>query len=336
MRDYITASSLLALLFSACATESDSLPSAPASELDALRTRASHTPWSEPVNVGAPPNAAFSEFDPFITKDGLSLYFVTGMGRPGFGMRDLWVSERATLDDPWSEPRNLGVTINSAVHEQHPMVSVDGHHLYFSSNRAGFGGFDLFVSRREDVTDNLGWGAPVNLGSTINGPADETGMTIARGLMYFSSSRLGGMDIYAAQARSGTEFGEARIVESLSTPFQDIDPAFSRDGREIFIGSDRTGTLGNIDVWVSTRNGRSHEWSPATNLGPTINTAFFDGGPSLSFDGRELYFQSAFRSGNVGGPMFDIWLTSRERVRGRMETNIASIARSIPSPPVDR
>ena len=301
-----------------CACTSD-FSLAPSSDLDARRSRASYGVWSEPVNAGAPPNSPFSDFDPFITRDGLSLYFVTGVGRPGVGMRDLWVSERESPGDPWGEPRNLGFDVNSTVHEQHPMVSVDGHYLYFSSNRAGLGGFDLFVARRQDVHDNLGWETPVNLGSAVNTAADETGMTIARGVMYFSSSRLGGMDIYAAQVRSGTEFGEASIVESLSSPFQDIDPAFSHDGRQVFIGSDRTGTLGNIDVWVSTRNGRSHAWSTPANLGPTINTPFFDGGPSLSLDGLQMYFQSAFRTGNTGGPMFDIWVSTREKQGERVE-----------------
>src|SRR5687767_1298570 len=260
MRRFIPAYMLAASLVSGCATESVDLPSAPGSNLTPRHSGPSDTPWSEPENLGATVNSAFSDFDVFITRDGSSLYFTTGMGRPGAGLRDLWVSERASPGDPWGAPRNVGLTVNSAAHESHPAVSPDGHYLYFASNRPGFGGFDLYVSRRRDITDNLAWEAPVNLGSTINSTADETGLTVAAGVAYFSSSRLGGMDIYMASAHAGDRFGEAVIVESLSTPFEDIDPSLSRDGREIFFGSDRAGTIGNIDLWTATRAGRGHEW----------------------------------------------------------------------------
>jgi len=42
---------------------------------------------------------------------------------------------------------------------------------------------------------------------------------------------------------------------------------------------------------------------------------FSDAGPALSRDGTELYFQSPFRSGNVGGTMFDIWKTTRTTLK---------------------
>jgi Tol biopolymer transport system component len=53
------------------------------------------------------------------------------------------------------------------------------------------------------------------------------------------------------------------------------------------------------------------EWSAPVNLGPTINSPFFDGGPALSKDGLSLYFQSD-RPGGFGGS--DIWVSQRASV----------------------
>lgn len=100
------------------------------------------------------------------------------------------------------------------------------------------------------------------------------------------------------------------MVEELSTSFQESDPTVRRDGREIILASDRPGTLDGLDLWVATCERRTGRWSEPVPLGGGFNTPAFDAGPALSFRGTELYFMSAFRPENVGGPMFDIWLAT--------------------------
>jgi OmpA-OmpF porin, OOP family len=70
--------------------------------------------------------------------------------RPGtIGEQDLWTSTRPTIFDAWSEPVNMGVSMNTAFSDFTPEVSRDGRELYFASNRpGGEGAFDLYVSRR--------------------------------------------------------------------------------------------------------------------------------------------------------------------------------------------
>ena len=71
--------------------------------------------WSSPVNLGPTINTTYFEVCPSVTKDGLSLYF--GSHRPGgFGSVDIYVSQRASTNDPWGTPQNLGQTINSPVY----------------------------------------------------------------------------------------------------------------------------------------------------------------------------------------------------------------------------
>src|SRR3989442_13696494 len=95
--------------------------------------------WSEPVNLGPLVNSGSDDFHPAISPNGLSLYITSG--RPGgLGGSDIWVSQRARLDDPWGPPQNLGPNINSATNDIAPDFTPDGHWLLFSRGSALEGG----------------------------------------------------------------------------------------------------------------------------------------------------------------------------------------------------
>src|SRR5262245_25904815 len=100
--------------------------------------------WSDPLNLGAV-NSSFSDQNPFLSKDELSLYFTSN--RPGgLGGLDIYVSHRASVDSPWQVPANLGPPINTESTEVAPNLSVDGHLLFFTSGRpGGQGDIDIYV-----------------------------------------------------------------------------------------------------------------------------------------------------------------------------------------------
>jgi len=282
--------------------------------------------WSAPVNLGAVVNSELEELDPIVSKDGLSMYFGS-LRAGGYGGVDIWVSQRASVDAPWGPAQNLGPTINTPFNDGQPALSLDGHRLYFNSNRpGGFGAADLYVSHRHDKRDELAWEAPANLGNVINTAAGESGPTLfeddATGTvtMYFASNRpggLGGNDIYASTGLDDGTFGPPVLVSELSSSANDGAPAVRRDGLEIFIASERPGQLGEQDIWVATRGSTSDPWSTPANVGPGINTVNAEGGPGLSADGTALYFHAAFRDGNVGTEgRFDLWVSTRTRLGG--------------------
>ncbi|MGH7676953.1 MAG: hypothetical protein ACRENU_00720 [Gemmatimonadaceae bacterium] len=286
--------------------------------------------WGEPVHLGSEVNSVFSDFDPSVSKDGLTLYFTAGVQRGGFGLRDIWVAKRASVDAAWGTPTNLGSVINTTAHESKPSISADGHRLYFASNRTGgFGQFDIYVSYREHKHDESGWGAPVNLGSVINTAGnEESGITFFEDdagvvTMFLSSQRaggVGGLDIYSTTLQADGSFGPVQLVAELSTSAADVDPSVRKDGLELFLASNRTGTFGANDLWVSRRASTLDAWSAPVNLGGSINTPprdpsleqANDSRPWLSHDGTTLYFNAAFRAGNLS-EMFDIWSTTRSK-----------------------
>lgn len=123
------------------------------------------------MNLGAKINSPVHDSEPWITADGLELYFHSR--RPGgYGQGDLWVTTRATTMDAWAQPVNLGPAVNSPSYDGASCVSSDGRILFFHSRRqGGHGQTDLWMTRRASASD--AWEPPVNLGPQVNGPGDD-------------------------------------------------------------------------------------------------------------------------------------------------------------------
>lgn len=277
--------------------------------------------WGIPTNVGTPVSSASLDGCPFISKDGLSLYFASNRSG-GYGGNDIYVSERAHVDADWGTPANLGPTINTNSDEVCPSITVDGHHLYFVSARAGgCGAQDLYVSRRQNKHEQA-WEPGENLGCQINSAQNDFTPSLFEddsGLLnlYFSSNRPGGVgsiDIYVSTLDTNGMFGSAINVAELNTSADDQRPNVrQRDGLEIFFESNRTGSLGS-DLWTATRESTSISWSSPAALGVDVNSPLSDGRPSLSWDGTKLYFHSN-RSGTLGN--LDIYVTIRAKQNGQ-------------------
>jgi outer membrane protein OmpA-like peptidoglycan-associated protein/tetratricopeptide (TPR) repeat protein len=154
--------------------------------------------WSVPVNMGPVVNSPQWDSQPSFSSDGQTLYFASKR-EGGKGSSDIWRTE-LQLDGTWSQPVNLGDSINTSNAEMAPFIHPDDRTLYFSSRgHPGMGGLDLFYSRKDL---NGKWKKPANLGYPINTFADEIVLVVnANGdLAYFSSDKFGGkgkQDIYA-------------------------------------------------------------------------------------------------------------------------------------------
>jgi hypothetical protein len=273
--------------------------------------------WSAPVNLGPVVNSASADEGPAISKDGLSLY-LTSTRSGGSGGQDIWVTQREEEDAPWGAPVNLGPTVNTSAIEQAPAFSPDGHRMFFVSDRGGgAGGFDVWVSFREDKHDNFGWQTPVNLGAPINTASNDAGPGSLRDggeeVLFFTSNRPGGPggpDIFASVRQEDGSFGSPVRVAELNSAVQDARAAPRRDGREVFLFSNRAGSVGVTDLWASTREHRSDPWSTPVNLGPTVNSTSDELQPAISRDARTLFFASN-RPGGSG--LLDLYMITRAK-----------------------
>lgn len=155
--------------------------------------------WSAAQNLGPTINTGNWESQPSFSSDGKTLYFVRGTGRAGADRKlNIYTSE-LQRDGRWEKPEKLGSNINTSGNESSVLIHPDNQTLYFSSTgHPGFGGEDLFLSRR---LPNGEWGPAENLGYPINTSKDENSLLVsARGkYAYFASNRpggYGGLDLY--------------------------------------------------------------------------------------------------------------------------------------------
>ena len=225
---------------------------------------------------------------------------------------------RTKADFTFGEPKNLGPSINTSANDWAPCISADGLSLYFTSARpGGYGGnmgFDIWVAMRETLEEN--WSTPVNIGLPVNSSVDETQPCIsADGLSLFfdSYSRLGGMggtDLWVAtRAMVDDPWNEpVNLGPTVNTSSNDNAPSISADGLSMFFHSARAGAIGIVDLWATTRPTRNDSWEEPMNLGPTVNSSFFDGTPDISADGLALFFMSE-RPDGLGGR--DLWVSKR-------------------------
>lgn len=141
-------------------------------------------------------NTRYSSGHPALTPDGLTLYFVSN-NPAGLGGTDIWRCHRdSTGTNLWSNPENLGPTINTKDNEMFPYVN-DNNGLYFSSNgHIGYGGLDIYYAAKNGTS----FSTPINLRPPFNSSADDFSLMYLnekQGL--FSSNRIGGVgndDIY--------------------------------------------------------------------------------------------------------------------------------------------
>ena len=276
--------------------------------------------WSAPANLGPVVNSALRDAGPAISKDGLSLFFASGRAG-GFGLQDIWVSQRASEDDPWGPPVNLGPMINTVFTDAVPAFSRDGHWMFFNrlGGPGGLGGFDVWASYREHVHDDFDWQTPVNLGPGVNSASLDAGASYFENgelgvpLLFFGSDRpggLGGYDIYVSAQLPDGSWGVPEPVTELNSADADQRPAIRSDGLELFLFSNRPGGLGLTDIWVSTRDSASDPWTTPVNLGAPVNSPQDDQQAYLSSDRQTLFFASG-RPGGLGDS--DLWVTTRTR-----------------------
>ncbi len=136
----------------------------------------------------------YSVGHPALSPDGQTLFFVSDM--PG-GSGETDIYSCSSTAGGWSSPVNLGSVVNSPGKEMFPFVAPNGELWFASDGLPGFGGLDLFVTRKVDGH----WGRPEHPGQPMNSSYDDFSPAVAAngktGL--FSSNRPGGMgddDLY--------------------------------------------------------------------------------------------------------------------------------------------
>ncbi|MBI1371368.1 MAG: protein kinase [Phycisphaera sp.] len=267
--------------------------------------------WTEPVNVAAlntPDQDGWGD----VCDDQRT--FVFGSHRPGgLGSNDLWESRRASINEPWGEPVNLGPTVNTRFPDLGPSVTADGLVMVFESSRpGGAGSVDLWVSTR--VSPDEPWGEPEAM--SINSDKNDLQPSISGdGLaLVLCSDREGSAtrDLWMSTraSRDAPWSTPTNLGDPVNTAYAEISPELSSDGLVLLFSSHRE-KAGRMapDLWMSSRPALTAPWSEPVRI-DALSSDQWDTEPSLSRDGATLYFHSD-RDGGKGKS--DIWMSRRVR-----------------------
>jgi len=147
---------------------------------------------------------------------------------------------------------------------------------------------------------------PINVGPGVNTADDEYWpvATADENTLIFTRNINNNEDFYKSEKVDGKWQTATYLSDQINTPnYNEGSECISPDGRYLFFtGCNRPDGLGRCDIYIAEKKG--DDWGKPYDLNPPVNTPGWESQPSISADGRTLYFVSN-RKGGYGG--YDIW-----------------------------
>ena len=189
--------------------------------------------------------------------------------------------------------------LNSEYSDFAPIVSPDGKYLYYTSARNC-----KALKENIFVSEKLGgnWGKPQSVKSLLTDNNESMDSFSKDGnyvYLFGHYDGTGNSGIYRA-TKVRTAFTTPEKIEAVSSDYNDLQP-FVYEDQVMFFTSNRPGSMGGYDIWVSEY---SNGWQEPVNLGGTINTINDEETPFISWDGQTLYFASNGHSSFGGLDIF--------------------------------
>ncbi|HET9251452.1 MAG TPA: Xaa-Pro aminopeptidase [Candidatus Eisenbacteria bacterium] len=179
-----------------------------------------------------------------------------------------------------------------------PHITLDGRTVLFISNRPGPGQtgpqptHDIWYATLDSTGE---WGDAVRVPEPISmAGVDEWSPSVAaNGNLYFGTERVGGVganDLWVARRNGAGYDPPENLGDSINTSRGEVEPWIARDESYlIFSGRGRPDGVGGFDLYVSHR--RNGKWTKARPI-EAVNTKALEFNPSVSPDGKWLYFSS--------------------------------------------
>ncbi len=151
---------------------------------------------------------------------------------------------------------------------------------------------------------------PQNLGPNINTAEAEYLPTISADgeMLIYTAVRNKQEDFYRSRKVDG-EWQPGEPITAINTPYNEGAQSVSADGKFlVFTACNRRDGLGGCDLYFTEL--KNDKWTPVRNIGAPVNSAGWESQPSISADGKTLFFASD-RRGGIGGK--DIWASYRQQ-----------------------
>ena len=216
------------------------------------------------INLGPTINTRFSDYNPVVSGDQRKMIYT-----------QFWESYDRILctelsPSGWTKPKDISVEIGSQGICYTVALSYNGDELYLVCHELEQ--YDLFVSFfREGI-----WSGMIPLPGKVNSHYRESsaGISSDGSELYFASDRPGGeggFDIYRAKRKDGEWTDIENLGDVINTDGDEEAPFITASGTELYLSSNGSETIGNMDILVSELNDAGN-WSEPKNIGSPMNT----------------------------------------------------------------
>ena len=289
------------------------------------------------VNIGREINSEFEDYAPVLNENEDEIVFTTRRREDNLNQNvfddnkpyeDIFTSKK--VNGAWAYAKNIGPIVNTPYHDSNLALSADGSTLFIFKDE---GGGDIFYSERQPSGE---FSEPVALPGIINSSFEEKSITISKDekTLYFSSNRpggFGGLDIYRATKDSKGEWTNVKNMgPKINTDLDDDGPFIDYDLVTLYFSSKGRKGMGGFDVFKSTFDLKTNEWSEPENLGYPINTPDDDIYFVASKDGKRAYYSSVREDGMGYTDIYSITIPE-----GLKNTDAVTSKKPTDLPPVD-
>ncbi len=247
--------------------------------------------WTSPVPLVEVNRDGVEEWSPFLSFDGLTLYF-TRVRSPEFYEGRMFQATRTVPWGPFTAVGEVPGPLNSAAgHVMCPQVSPDNLRMYYNDQVGSV--FSLKRSERTDADGPWPQGVPIAelnaLGRWLTMPrltADELILVFRGGE---DMAGQGGSDLWIAE-RSDRHlpFGNVRNLSTVNSRYDDNSPFISPDGLQLLFASNRAGSM---QLYMAERTCPDEPFGCPRHMSVFDTPGGWSAQPCLSADGSTLYFQ---------------------------------------------
>jgi tetratricopeptide (TPR) repeat protein/Ca2+-binding EF-hand superfamily protein len=197
----------------------------------------------------------------------------------------------------------LDEIINTRYSDIRPVISGDGKKMAFVTELPFYDGA-FFTEKTEE-----GWSYPQIITQSMGFDEDIYPVCLSYDgtemILYYDDDYIG--NLFYSRYEDGLWLPAVKMGENISTKYWESHACFSKDGQSLYFTSNRKGTHGGLDIYVSQRQSDGG-WGPPENLGTDINSPYNEESPYISEDGQTLYF-SSYGHYNMGG--YDIFYSKK-------------------------
>jgi len=251
-------------------------------------------------NLGLGVNSVYNEVKPIITSDGSRLYFTRQYAPTNVGgaqdLADIYYSEN--VNGAWSEAKNMGSPLNNKNPNGVTAITADGNQLLLINEYTSNGGVGNGLSITQRKGD--GWEAPrkvnieafVNLNNFVDFTLSPNGDVMVMAIE--TKESLGDQDLYISFYKGNEQWTKPKnIGATLNTSKAEFSPFIAPDGLTMYFASEGHGGFGKSDIFYTKRLDDTWlNWSAPVNLGPTVNTAEWDGYFTIAANSNVAYVVS--------------------------------------------